>query len=147
MKLLPILSALLLWANFSPAAMPRLKVSENHRFLITEDGRPFFWLGDTAWELFHRLNREDAGRYLDDRARKGFTIIQAVAIAELDGATQPPTLMGICLNRSRSTRPDVKEGAANDYWDHVDYIVRRGEPAAGSTLVFFRLGDATGMTR
>ena len=38
-----------------------LKVSENRRFLVGVDGSPFFYLGDTAWELFHRLNREEAG--------------------------------------------------------------------------------------
>ena len=32
----------------------RLKVSENQRFLVHEDGTPFFYLGDTAWELLHR---------------------------------------------------------------------------------------------
>ena len=53
------------WAEGAP---PRLKVSENHRFLVYEDGRPFFYLGDTAWELFHRLNREEADRYLENRA-------------------------------------------------------------------------------
>lgn len=63
----------------------KLKVSDNKRFLQHEDGTPFFYLGDTAWELFHRLNREDADIYLTDRAKKGFTVIQAVAIAELDG--------------------------------------------------------------
>ena len=31
-----------------------LKVSENRHFLIFEDGTPFFYLGDTGWELFHR---------------------------------------------------------------------------------------------
>lgn len=40
------------------AAAPQLKVSENGRFFVTAGGAPFFWLGDTAWELFHRLNRE-----------------------------------------------------------------------------------------
>ena len=34
----------------------RLKVSDNQRFLVFEDGTPFFYLGDTAWELFHRLS-------------------------------------------------------------------------------------------
>jgi len=52
------------------AAAPRLKVSDNRRFLVREDGSPFFYLGDTAWELFHRLNREDADRYLKNRADK-----------------------------------------------------------------------------
>jgi hypothetical protein len=48
----------------TPSREPaRLKVAEGNRFLVTADGRPFFYLGDTAWELFHRLNREEATRY------------------------------------------------------------------------------------
>src|SRR5215212_7519244 len=65
--------------------LPVLKVSENHRFIVSADGKPFFWLGDTAWELFHRLNREEAVRYLRNRADRRFTVIQAVALAELNG--------------------------------------------------------------
>ena len=57
----------------SVAAPPRLKVSDNHHFLVTENGTPFFWLGDTAWEIFHRLTREDAERYLENRAPLAFT--------------------------------------------------------------------------
>src|SRR5436190_13794254 len=79
---------LLVLTQMLPAA-PRLKVSENKRFLVTEDGKPFFWLGDTAWELFHRLNREEADLYLKTRAEQGFTVIQSVALAEFDGLTVP----------------------------------------------------------
>src|SRR5207245_7793518 len=61
--------------------MSRLKVSENRRFLVKEVGSPFFYLGDTAWELFHRASREEAERYLRNRAEKGFTVIQAVVLA------------------------------------------------------------------
>src|SRR5512136_1048300 len=68
---------------------PRLKIADNHRFIVFEDGRPFFYLGDTAWELFHKLSREEADRYLETRARQGFTVIQAVALAELDGLADP----------------------------------------------------------
>src|SRR5688572_22216910 len=75
-------------AAFATAA-PRLKVSENKRFLVHADGRPFFYLGDTAWELFHRLNRPEVDTYFEDRAKKGFTVIQAVALAELDGLNTP----------------------------------------------------------
>jgi len=53
----------------------RLRVSSNGHFLEYADGCPFFYLGDTAWELFHRLNREEADLYLENRARKGFTVI------------------------------------------------------------------------
>jgi len=40
----------------------RLKINDNKRFIVKVDGSPFFYLGDTAWELFHRLNREEADR-------------------------------------------------------------------------------------
>lgn len=112
-------------AAASSASLPRLKVSENRRFLVREDGRPFFYLGDTAWELFHRLSREEATRYLEDRARKGFTVIQAVALAELDGLTDPNPYGHCPLLENDPTRPDVREGAANDYWDHVDFVVEK----------------------
>jgi hypothetical protein len=106
-------------------SVQRLKVSENKRFLVKADGSPFFYLGDTAWELFHRLNREEADRYLNNRASKGFTVIQAVALAELDGVNDPNPYGHRPLLNNDPTKPDVKDGANNDYWDHVDYIVKK----------------------
>jgi hypothetical protein len=107
------------------AAMPRLKVSENKRFLVEESGRPFFYLGDTMWELFHRLNREEAGVLLKDRAAKGFTVVQAVAIAELDGHTDPNAYGDLPFVNLDPTKPATKEGPQNDYWDNVDAIVNQ----------------------
>jgi hypothetical protein len=63
----------------------RLRVSENRRFLVWEDGSPFFWLADTAWELLHRTTIEEATYYLENRRRKRFTVIQTVILAEMDG--------------------------------------------------------------
>ena len=40
------------------------------RYLAWDDGTPFFYLGDTAWELFHRLNREEMDHYFAERARQ-----------------------------------------------------------------------------
>ena len=102
-----------------------LKVSENGRFLQYEDGTPFFYLGDTAWELFHRLDREEADSYLEDRAKKGFTVIQAVALWELDGLDVPNCDGFIPLEDFDPARPAVREGSANDYWKHVDYVVNK----------------------
>lgn len=67
----------------------RLAISENGHFLIKADGKPFFWLGDTAWELFHRLKREEIERYLDNRAAKGFNVIQTVIFANTDKPMAP----------------------------------------------------------
>ena len=94
-----------------------LQVADDHRHLVHADGTPFFYLGDTAWELFHRLNREEADRYLDDRARKGFTVIQAVVLAELDGLHVPNAYGEKPLVDDDPTRPNEK------YFEHVDFIV------------------------
>lgn len=99
--------------------LPELRVSENRRFLVQADGRPFFYLGDTAWELFHRLNREEADLYLVNRARHGFTVIQAVVVAELDGLRTPNAYGHLPFHDFDSRRPN--EG----YFAHVDYIVDR----------------------
>lgn len=109
------------------ADAPRLKVSDNGRYLVTDQGRPFFYLADTAWQLFHRLNREDAETYLRDRAIKQFTVIQAVALAELDGLNAPNAYGHRPLVDNDPTRPDLKDGPENDYWDHVDHIIDRAE--------------------
>ncbi|MBB5286556.1 hypothetical protein HNQ92_004717 [Rhabdobacter roseus] len=95
----------------------QLRVSDNQRYLQTADGKPFFWLGDTAWELFHRLNREEADRYLKNRADKGFTVIQAVALAELDGLDTPNPYGDKPLLNNDPTKPNEA------YFRHVDYII------------------------
>src|SRR5215472_10274937 len=91
---------------FASEPLPKLKVSDNHHFLVTESGQPFFWLGDTAWELFHRLNREEAERYLQNRAAKGFTVIQAVVLAELAGLTDPNPYGELPLVDNDPTKPN-----------------------------------------
>lgn len=126
------LLACLLAAALPAAAqkpLPKLKVSGNQRFLVTADGKPFFYLADTGWELFHRLNREEAVRYLNTRAAQGYTVIQAVALAELEGLTDPNPYGHLPLIDKDPARPATTPGAdprdrkAYDYWDHVDYIV------------------------
>jgi hypothetical protein len=103
----------------SAAPLPKLKVSENRHFLVTESGQPFFWLGDTAWELFHRAGREDAGRYLHNRATNGFTVIQAVVLAEFSGLTDPNPYGQLPLVNNDPTQPN------EEYFKHVDWVVER----------------------
>lgn len=125
-----------LTASAGAATKPqKLRVSPNHRYLVNQDGTPFFYLGDTAWELFHRLRREDADRYLRDRARKGFTVIQAVALAEFDGLTAPNAYGHLPLTENDPARPAVQDGPGNDYWDDVDWVVDRAN-ALGLTVGF-----------
>jgi hypothetical protein len=95
----------------------RLKVSDNQRYLVTEDGKPFFWLADTAWELFHRCNRSEIKYYMEHRKAQGFNVIQAVALAELDGLNTPnPNGHTPLLNNNPAT-PNPK------YFEDVDYAL------------------------
>src|SRR4051812_21165066 len=87
------------------AAAPKLEVGPDHRHLVKGDGTPFFYLGDTAWELFHRSDRDDAELYLKDRAAKGFTVIHAVVLAEFDGLTVPNAYGHLPLKDEDPTKP------------------------------------------
>jgi len=131
------LVALSLIAPIALAALPgqpaRLLVSTNHRFLQRADGSPFFWLGDTAWLLFSRLDRSDTRRYLDDRQARGFTVIQIMVLhAADDRATNgTPALInaepGQAVGHAGN---DPSDPVAYDYWDHVDWVVERRRRAA-----------------
>ncbi len=98
-----------------------VRASENGHFLIDQHGKPFFYLGDTAWELFHRLNRHDAAVYLKDRAAKRFTVIQAVILAEHGGLDVPNANGDLPLEGKNPTRP------VEAYFKHVDDIVNQAE--------------------
>ena len=101
--------------------LDKLRVAANHRYIEYEDGSPFFYLGDTAWELFHRLNFEDAQYYLSNRAAKGFTVIQAVALAELGGIDIPNAYGDLPLIDRDPTTPNEA------YFLHVDKVVQQAE--------------------
>lgn len=94
-----------------------LKVSANRRYLVTSDDQPFFWLGDTAWEMLHRLNKEEARLYLEDRASKGFNVVQTVILAELDGLETPNANGDKPLINQDPTQPNEA------YFQFVDEVI------------------------
>jgi len=108
-----------------------IKVADNHRFLQTCDDNPFFWLGDTAWELFHRLDRDEAERYLQDRAAKGFNVIQAVVLPELEGFERANAYGDFPLKEGDITKLDTTTGndpsnvQEYDYWDLMEWIIKK----------------------
>ena len=98
---------------------------EAGRYLAWEDGSAFFYLGDTAWEIFHRLTKEEIEYYLSVRAEQGFNVIQAVALAELSGLKGQNAYGRVPLLQTGGIydpeAPDI--GAGYDYWQHVDFTV------------------------
>ncbi len=112
-----------------------LKVSPNGRYLTYTDGTPFFYLGDTAWELYHRLTREEADYYLQDRVSKGFTVIQTAVLAEFDGLRVPNPYGHVPLRDKDPTKPNEA------YFKHVDYIVNKTEAMGLYTAMLPTWGD------
>ena len=71
----------------------KLHVSpENPHYLAFQDGKPFFWLADTGWEMLNRLNRAEIETYLENRKAKGFNVIQTVRSANSSIPTKSPII-------------------------------------------------------
>lgn len=106
----------LLGLAISSNGFAQFSVSENQRYILRA-GKPFFYLADTGWELFHRLDREQAAYYLKRRAEQGFTVIQAVVLAEFDGLHVPNAYGDLPLFNDNPATPNEA------YFRHVDYII------------------------
>ena len=96
----------------------RLQVTKDGHYLQYNDGTPFFWLGDTGWELFHRLKKEEIEKYLENRKQKGFNVIQSVILAEFDGLKKPNQYGDVPLIGLDPTKPNEK------YFELVDWTVK-----------------------
>jgi hypothetical protein len=96
-----------------------LKISENRHFLVHEDGAPFYWIGNTAWEMAHFSKREEVDLFLKNRHDNGYTVILTCALAEVQGISRP-NAYGYLPLKNRDPLQPVEE-----YWEHVDYIIRR----------------------
>ncbi len=112
-----ILPLLCFQANAQPWQHGYIKASPDGHFLQHRDGTPFFWLADTGWELFHRLTLEEASKYFDNRAKSGFNVIQAVALAEFDGLRTPNAYGQTPFVGTDSDQPNEA------YWKTVDSMV------------------------
>ncbi len=96
--------------------MEKLHVSENGRYLM-QAGAPFFWLGDTAWLMLQKLDREEMRTYLRNRAEKGYNVIQAVLAHTLPGVSESGC----------SLAPGMKNVTEEAYWEFVDEAVEMAE--------------------
>ncbi len=96
----------------------RLTTTADGHFLQYDDGTPFFWLGDTGWELFHRLSKPEIATYLENRRRKGFNVIQAVILAEFNGLLRPNFYGDIPVKDLDPLQPN------ENYFSLVDYTVQ-----------------------
>ncbi|HET6769190.1 MAG TPA: glycoside hydrolase family 140 protein [Chitinophagaceae bacterium] len=97
----------------------RLEATKDGHYLKQGYGKPFFWLGDTGWELFHRLNKDQIEYYLENRRQKGFNVVQAVILPEFDGLRKPNIYGDVPLINMDPTKPNKK------YFELVDWTINR----------------------
>ena len=65
-----------------------IKVSDNGRYFVDQEGKPVFWLGTTQWQLFREYKIEEARTILEKTADKGFAFAQVMLMGVGDG-TKP----------------------------------------------------------
>ncbi|MCB0688638.1 MAG: DUF4038 domain-containing protein, partial [Saprospiraceae bacterium] len=122
----------------SAAVMPKLTVSDDHRYLVDSTGMPFCWIGGTVWGITEWLSREEINYYLDDRKSKGFNVIQFCLFwgkrsdDPVNFTMNPRNFYGYSAfedftenktSLTPATKPGGSPEGSNDYWDHVDYIM------------------------
>jgi len=106
--------------------LPKLKVSKNQHYFTTEDGKPFFWLGDTGWLTFGKLDREGVNKYFADRKAKGFNVVQIMVLHNINAVNVygDAALVNEDVSKPITTPGNNFNNAAEyDYWDHVDYVL------------------------
>ncbi len=103
----------------------KIKVHPDKRYLMYENGEPFFYLGDTAWDMINLLSKEEIDRYFYIRAKQGFTVIQMLTMGDwyfpIGNAYGAYAIEKDENGKYRPDRP-ILEGKYS-WWDHLDFAV------------------------
>ena len=139
-KLLALLVMVISVATPQPFAeiQAPLRVSENSRFLVQEDGSVFFPIVDTAWGINRNPNRDEVEEYLRRRKEQGFNAIAIIAFPGFDLKGRTPNVYGDYafenLNNGWNPLKPITTAGNNpenpseyDYWDHLEYIIDTAE--------------------
>ena len=65
-----------------------VRVSQNGRYFVDQNGEPVFWLGTTQWQLFREYTLDDARTIIEKCKEKGFDFAQVMLMGVGDG-TKP----------------------------------------------------------
>jgi len=89
-KIILSVTSLAIFATSALAEQPAypVKVSENSRYFVDQNGNPVFWLGTTQWQIFREYTLDEAGTILEKTRSNGFAFVQAMLMGVGDG-TQP----------------------------------------------------------
>lgn len=127
MTLIGFLAIGSIYAAKSPTYIPwkngKLCVSEEHRYLKHENGKPFFWLGDTGWLLPERLTRDEAGYYLSRCQAAGYNVVQVQTV----NGVPAYNVYGQMSHPDGYDFSEINKKGVYGYWNHMDFIIKTAE--------------------
>lgn len=95
-----------------------IMISDNGRYFVDSQNKPFFWHADTCWKLFWEFTREEAVCYLANRAAMGFTVIQ---VQLLPHRNYQANRDGELPFQERGNIKRINE----PYFSHVDWVIKK----------------------
>ncbi len=104
---------------YKPWSNGRLVVSDNNRFIVHKNGIPFFWMGNTAWLLPERLNRDEVEYFLSKDRQAGYNVEQIQVL----NAIPTFNIYGQQANNAAFDFSKISKPGVYGYWEHLDYIV------------------------
>jgi Protein of unknown function (DUF4038)/Putative collagen-binding domain of a collagenase len=115
----------------APASLS-LQISGNQRFLVDQNGKPFFVMLDAGWEAPAQLTSAQIDQYLDDRKARGFTA-SILQMTNMLYSSQQPTYQNAYGNNPFSTINNTGSPyylattcdfstTVDSYWQIVDYM-------------------------
>jgi len=96
-----------------------LKISDNKRYFVDQQGKPFLYHADTGWQIFIQLTTNEAVEYLAFRKRQGFNTIQVQLVMtpeQVNRYGHRPF-----LEDNDFSKPD------EEYYNHVAEIVAKAD--------------------
>ena len=94
-----------------------VKVSQDGRYFVDQDGQPVFWLGTTQWQLFREYKLEDARTIIERTRANGMVFAQVMLMGVGDG-TQPN------VHGAKPWIDDNPLTPNEDYFRNVDAVVQ-----------------------
>jgi len=100
-----------------PSSVFPIRVSENKRYFVDQNGHAVFWLGTTQWQLFREYKLEEARTILEKTGSHGFAFVQVMLLGVGDGTA--PNVYG-----QKPWTNDDPLAPNEAYFKNVDAVVR-----------------------
>ncbi len=112
------------------------RVSPNGRYFIDQRGEPYFFLGDTEWELFRKYSADEATQILNRRKSQGFnTILVMLMGIEMERLFPERESSHANLHGELPWEEDDPLRPNPRYFEHIDSMIRLGEQTGMNLVV------------